>query len=111
MSVPEQRLITGAAVSRSGRISVETTEMGLPTAVVIDRGELRRDPALLAGEILRLCRQGSARARLARRGELATAGVERDVLDSFGLPTADEVALAELVDETEYDYAPRFRRG
>ncbi|WP_216899701.1 hypothetical protein [Nocardia alni] len=110
MSVPEQRLITGTAESRSGRISVETTEMGLPTAITVDRGELRRDPDLLAGEILRLCRQASARARLARRGELAAAGVARDVLDSFGLPTADEVALAELVAETEYDHAPQFRR-
>ncbi len=110
MPVPEQRFITGAAVSRSGRISVETTEMGLPTAITIDRGELRRDPDLLAGEILRLCRQASARARLARRGELATAGVARDVLDSLGLPTADAVSLAEFVAETEYDYAPEYRR-
>jgi len=106
MSIPEQRFIVGSAVSRSGRISVETTEMGLPTAITIDRGELRRDPTLLAGEILRLCRQASARARLTRRGGLAQAGVARDVLDSLGLPTSDEVALAELRAETDYDYAP-----
>ena len=111
MSVPEQRVIAGEAVSRSGRIMVQTTEMGLPTAIDIDRESLRGDPEALAGTILRLFEQASARARMARRDEMAAAGVARDVLDGLGLPTAEEVALAEYVAESEYDYAPQHWQG
>lgn len=107
MSIPERGSIAGAAASRSGRVAVETTEMGLPTKVTVDRTQLRRDPDELAQEILRLCRQASGRARLARRAELTETGVGPGVLDGLRLPTTEQVALAELMDETQYDYAPR----
>ncbi|MEU0503761.1 hypothetical protein [Nocardia sp. NPDC005998] len=106
MSASEMGLLVGTAESAAGRISVETTELGLPLSVAVDRAELRHDPAGLAAEIVRLCRQSANRARLARRAELAEAGVAHDVLDRMGLPTADEVAQAELAEETEYEYAP-----
>lgn len=111
MSVPEQRVVKGTAASRSGRVSVETTEMGLPTEVSVDRAQLRRDPQELAREILRLCRQASARARMARRTELAGAGVASEILDALALPTTEDVALAELRAESEFDYAPRSLLG
>ncbi|MGF6881221.1 hypothetical protein ABIA39_001101 [Nocardia sp. GAS34] len=111
MSVPQRQFITGAATSRSGRVAVKTTETGLPTAVSVDRAQLRRDPDELAGEILRLCRQASARARLARRTELAATGVDAEILDGLGLPTTEQVALAEFIAENEYDYAPRSLLG
>ncbi|WP_433709532.1 hypothetical protein ACQP2U_23950 [Nocardia sp. CA-084685] len=106
MSASELGLLVGTAESATGRISVETTELGLPLSVVVDRAELQRHPADLAAEIVRLCRQSANRARLARRADLAEAGVAHDVLNRMGLPTADGLALAELVEETEYEYAP-----
>ncbi|MFD0365952.1 hypothetical protein ACFQZZ_31320 [Nocardia sp. GCM10030253] len=94
------------ATSRSGSISVETTEQGLPIAVSVERAELRRDPKELAGEILRLCKQAANRAGLARRAELEAAGLHGDVLALTGLPKPEDVARQELVEEQEYEVEP-----
>ncbi|MBU3064915.1 hypothetical protein KO481_25715 [Nocardia sp. NEAU-G5] len=107
----EPGVLTGTAASWSGLISVETTELGLPLSVDVDRSELQRDPADLAAELVRLCGQAANRARLARRAELAEAGVTRDVLDRLGLATAEEVAEAEYAQEAEYEYVPRTWRS
>jgi hypothetical protein len=111
MVTREREVIVGQATSRTGLISIETTEAGLPTALSIDRTELGRDPHDLAREILRLCRQSSARARLTRRLELADAGVPRTVLDRLELPTAEQIAQAELMEEVENGYEPQHWLG
>ncbi|MBJ8338589.1 hypothetical protein JGU71_06810 [Antrihabitans sp. YC3-6] len=95
------------AVSKSGAISLRTTEQGLPISVAIERSELRRDPVALAQEILRLCKQSANRAGLLRREELVSAGIAKDVLDQMGLPKPEDVALDEAVDEWENDVEPQ----
>ncbi|MFI5721150.1 hypothetical protein [Nocardia sp. NPDC051750] len=94
------------AHSFTGSIRVRTTEMGLPLAVSVEPGELRRDPDALAGEILRLCKQSAARAGLERRRQLQEAGFTNEMLRLAGLPTEEEVARQELVQEQEYDTEP-----
>ncbi|MGH8883427.1 MAG: hypothetical protein ACRD0P_39810 [Stackebrandtia sp.] len=79
------------ATTRSGSISVKTTEQGLPLRITIDPAELRRAPAELAAELLRLCSRAADRAGLARRRELAEAGLSSDLLALTGLPTAEQV--------------------
>lgn len=93
--------------SRSGSISIETTEQGLPIGLTIERDELRRPPGELAAEIVRLCNQSANRAGLARRAELAEAGLTSDVLALTGLPKPEDVARRELVEEAEYDVEPQ----
>ncbi|WP_330252269.1 hypothetical protein OG874_40315 [Nocardia sp. NBC_00565] len=95
-----------AATSRSGAISVRTTEQGLPLGISIEAAELRRDPQGLAAEVLRLCKQAANRAGMARRAELAAAGVPADMLALTGLPTAEDVASQEFVEEQEYETEP-----
>lgn len=95
------------AVSKSGSISVETTEQGLPVGITIESAELRREPGELAGEILRLCKQSANRAGLARRAELVEAGLTSDVLALTGLPKPEDVARQELVDEADYEVEPQ----
>ncbi|MEU6561154.1 hypothetical protein [Nocardia nova] len=95
------------ATTRSGSIAVETTEQGLPLRISIESAELRRDPAELAAELLRLCARAADRAGLARRRELAEAGVSSDLLALTGLPTAEQVERQALVDEQEYDTEPQ----
>lgn len=95
------------AASLTGAISVRTTEQGLPVGVTVDADQLRRDPAELAAEILRLCRKSAKRAGLARRNQLAEAGFDPALLAATGLPTAAEVAAAEIVEEQEYDTEPQ----
>ena len=95
------------AASRSGSISVETTEQGLPVGIAIERGELRRPPAELAAEIVRLCKQSANRAGLARRAELRAAGLSSDVLALTGLPKPEDVARQELIEESEYEVEPQ----
>lgn len=107
----EPGVLTGTAASWSGLISVETSELGLPLSVEVDRSELDRDPADLAAELVRLCGQAANRARLIRRVGLADAGVPRDVLDRLGLATAEQIAEAEYAQETEYEYVPRTWRN
>jgi hypothetical protein len=65
---------------------------------------LRGDPRELAEEILRLCGQAANRAGLARRAELAAAGIGSDALDRLGLPKPEEVAHAAADHESEYAY-------
>ncbi|MEV6427879.1 hypothetical protein [Nocardia sp. NPDC051463] len=93
--------------SKSGSISVETTEQGLPIGIKVERDELRRPPAELAAEIVRLCRQSANRAGLARRAELEKAGLTADVLALTGLPKPEDVARQELVEEAEYEVEPQ----
>ncbi|MFE3442574.1 hypothetical protein ACFXNW_06050 [Nocardia sp. NPDC059180] len=95
-----------AATSRTGAITVRTTEQGLPVGVSIERSELRGDPTALAAEVLRLCKQAASRAGLARRAQLEQAGMTEDMLALMGLPTAAEVADQEMADEQDYDTEP-----
>ncbi|MFI9506342.1 hypothetical protein [Nocardia sp. NPDC052566] len=95
------------AASLSGSISVRTTDQGLPLGISIEPSELRRDPQALAAEVLRLCKQAANRAGLAKREELAAAGMTGDMLTLMGLPTREEVARQEIAEEEEYDTEPR----
>lgn len=106
MNTPEPEYFTGSAASRTGLVSVETTELGLPTAISVHGAALRGDPHVLADEIMRLCRQAGNRARLARRNALGEAGADREVMDRLGLPTAAEVARAEEAEEQQGGYDP-----
>ncbi|WP_051026633.1 hypothetical protein [Nocardia higoensis] len=101
------RMPRAVASSRSGAVTVETTEQGLPLRVSLDSAELRRAPADLAAEILRLCRRAADRAGAQRRKQLAEAGVSADLLALTGLPTAAEVERQELIDEQEYEVEPQ----
>ncbi|HEY9313269.1 hypothetical protein [Williamsia sp.] len=89
-----------AATSRTGGLSVVTTEQGLPTSVRIEPAELHKDPAILAGEVLRLCRQAAMRAGVARREELRAAGVGADIIEQMNLPRPDDLARAEYEDDS-----------
>ncbi|MFF0491336.1 hypothetical protein ACWDSJ_05980 [Nocardia sp. NPDC003482] len=95
-----------SASSRSGSITVRTTEQGLPLGVSVEPGELRRNPRELAADIVRLCRQAANRAALARRREFEQAGVDPAMLRLMGLPTPEEVALAEQAEQEEYETEP-----
>jgi hypothetical protein len=98
---------TGTATSRGGRISVTTTELGLPLALSVVADQLQRDPAELADDLLALCRQAANRAGLARRQELAEQGVSSSGLDLLKLPKPEEVQREEIAYETEHEYEPR----
>lgn len=95
------------ATSMTGSISVRTTEQGLPLGIEVDADQLKREPDALAGEILRLCRQAANRAGLARRAQLQEAGLPTEMLSMTGLPTEEEVARQEIIDEQEYDTEPQ----
>ncbi|MBF6167405.1 hypothetical protein IU486_21990 [Streptomyces gardneri] len=95
------------ANSLTGSISVRTTEMGLPLGIKIDADQLRRDPDALAGEILRLCKQAANRAALARRAQLQQWGWTSEMLALTGLPTEQQVARQEIIEEQEYDTEPQ----
>ncbi|MFJ4658118.1 hypothetical protein ACIP5Y_43200 [Nocardia sp. NPDC088792] len=92
--------------SRTGAIVVTTTEQGLPRALSVDRDRLRDDPELLAGEILRLCRQSAMRAGVERRAALRAAGLSPELLALTGLPTVDEVTKQEYAAEQDYENEP-----
>ncbi|WP_406236320.1 hypothetical protein [Nocardia sp. NBC_01009] len=96
-----------STTSRSGAISVRTTEQGLPLGISVDPAELRRDPGGLAAEVLRLCKQAANRAGLIRRAELEAAGMSGDMLALLGLPTSEDVARQEIAEEQEYETEPR----
>ncbi|MFE1593222.1 hypothetical protein [Nocardia sp. NPDC058705] len=91
------------ATSRDGSIEVRTTEQGLPVGISIEAAELRRDPTGLAEEVLRLCRTAANRAGLARREQLAAAGLAPEWLAMTGLPSAEEVAAQEIAQEQDYE--------
>ena len=83
-----------AATSRTGNIAVLTTDQGLPTSVRIEPAELRKDPGLLAAEVLRLCQQAAMKAGVARRDELRAGGVSNEIIDAMNLPRPDDLARA-----------------
>ncbi|MET8878570.1 hypothetical protein ACWEO2_42830 [Nocardia sp. NPDC004278] len=89
------------ASSRTGAITVRTTDQGLPLGVSLEAAELRRDPYALAADIMRLCRQASNRAALARRAEFEQAGVAEEMINLMGLPTPEEVARQEALEEQD----------
>jgi hypothetical protein len=95
------------AASRTGAIAVRTTEQGLPLGITVESAELRRDPQSLAADVLRLCRQAANRAALARRAEFEAAGVATEALALMGLPTPEEVARQEFIEEDEYETEPQ----
>jgi hypothetical protein len=90
-----------AATSRTGTITVVTTDQGLPTQVRLEPTELRKDPSVLAAEVLRLCQQAAMRVAVARREELKAGGVSTDIIDQMKLPTADDLARAEYRDDAD----------
>ncbi|MFE7741440.1 hypothetical protein [Nocardia sp. NPDC057455] len=96
-----------SATSLTGSISVRTNEMGLPLGIEVDADQLRRDPEVLAGEVLRLCKQAANRAGLARRAQLRQLGFTSEMLALTGLPTEQQVATQEIVDEQDYDTEPQ----
>ncbi|MBF6356155.1 hypothetical protein IU449_16675 [Nocardia higoensis] len=107
MSEQQQDPAEWSASSRDGAITVRTTDQGLPRGISIEAAELRRDPAELAAEVLRLCRQAANRAGMARREQLEQAGMPAEMLALLGLPTQEEVAGRELAEEEEYEAEPR----
>ncbi|MXP20562.1 hypothetical protein GIY30_04210 [Gordonia sp. HNM0687] len=92
-----------SARSRSGSLAVVTTPQGLPVSVRIDQSALGKEPAALADEILRLCRQSAMAAGIRLREQLIASGVERDVVDAMKLPRADDLARAEQLDDRDLD--------
>ncbi|WP_019929523.1 hypothetical protein [Nocardia sp. BMG111209] len=102
------RLPTCTAASVTGSIVVRTTEQGLPLGIRIEAAELYgKDPMQLAGEVLRLCQRSANRAGLARRKQLAEAGISAASLAHSGLPTEAELARQEIVEEQDYDTEPQ----
>lgn len=93
--------------SLTGSIAVRTTEQGLPLGIKLDQDQLRRDPEALAAEILRLCKQSANRAGMARRTQLQEAGFTSEMLAMTGLPTEQEVARQEIIEEQEYETEPQ----
>jgi hypothetical protein len=87
--------MTQPVQSRSGTISVRTTERGLPVAVRLDAVELNKPPEQLARDIMALCRLSAARAQVARRRDLAEKGFSAAVIHGLQLTTEDELARAE----------------
>jgi hypothetical protein len=98
---------TGEAALRDGEIRVTATESGLPMSLRVDAAQLRREPAELADDLLRLCRLAANRAGLTRRTRLTTLGFDQRALDLLGLPTQDVVEQNEIGDENDHDYEPR----
>ncbi len=103
---PEQVFTEWTAASRTGSITVRTTDQGLPLGISVDPAELRRDPRALAAEVLRLCKQAANRAALARRAEFEEIGVDQNALRLMGLPTPEQVARSEIREEGEDEYEP-----
>ena len=97
MNTPEPEYFTGSAASRTGLVSVETTELGLPTAISVHGAALRGDPHVLADEIMRLCRQAGNRARLARRRYLLAPRMLADVSCLIGRKSPSALIHDELV--------------
>ena len=83
------------AASRTGSVRVRADESGVPVSVHIDPAELRYGGEELARTVLDLCIRATTAARAERRTRLERDGVDRDVLDRLGLPSACAVADAE----------------
>lgn len=91
------------AASRTGAVVLTATEQGLPLGIDVERSELRDDPQVLAREIVRLSRQIANRAGMERRAQLQAAGLAPELLALTGLPTTEEVARQEYVEEQDED--------
>ncbi|MGO4201451.1 hypothetical protein AB4Z09_06765 [Rhodococcus sp. TAF43] len=87
------------AVNRARTVAVRATEAGLPLDIRIDERELRYGGERLADEILRLCREAAREAGSRRREQLAHDGMPEDVLDRLGLPTREQVAVAQQAED------------
>lgn len=88
-------VISAWAATRNNTIKVRSSEDGVPTAIHIDQNELRFGGTELAATLLDLCTRARDRARAERRTALEDSGMDRDVLDRLGLPTAAAVADSE----------------
>lgn len=89
--------------SRTGGISVTTTERGLPVSLKIDPSELERAPHLLAAEILDLCRLASTRAQVARRRALLAANADPGVIRNLQLANEEDLLTAEEAVSQHHD--------
>lgn len=98
-------VVSAVSGTRSGSVTVRSTEHGLPIAVVIDDRELRYGGDALAALVMQQCMRASEAARAQRRTLLADDGVPGDVLDRLGLPTSARAAAAANDDLAE-DFAP-----
>lgn len=87
--------------SRSGRVTVDATDQGMPTAVRIEPAALRSDPHAVAEEILHACARIRLQRQVTQRAELTAAGVPDEVLGGMGLASADDLAAAELAEDVE----------
>ncbi|QII08980.1 hypothetical protein BH93_17240 [Rhodococcoides fascians A25f] len=105
MTDSDTTVVSAVSGTRSGSVTVRSTEHGLPIAVAIDERELRYGGGALAATILQQSERASAAARAQRRTLLAEDGVPADVLDRLGLPTSARVAAAANEDSAE-DVAP-----
>lgn len=75
------------------------TPTGLPVAMTLEPTQCRRDPAVLAADILALCRLAGVTAGVRRRTTLAADGVPEETLALLGLPSrADLVASEDAAD-------------
>ena len=81
--------------SRTGSISVITTEQGLPVALKIDQRELAKPPQALADEILALCRLSALRQQIARRREILQQPYGAEAVRMMEMPTEEDLAAAE----------------
>lgn len=93
------------AATRTDSIRVRADESGVPSAIHIESDELRFGGEALAKTVLDLCERATASARAARRAQLERDGVEPDILDRLGLPSASSVA-AEENERLDRDAAP-----
>lgn len=83
------------AQSASGTLVVKTTARGLPTAIKIDKSELKKPPQQLAADILALCKLAAMRLQVAKRRELVEQGKSITVIRALRLATEEELASAE----------------
>lgn len=87
--------IQASAATRNDSVRVRASESGIPVSIHIDRDELRFGGTELARTLLDLCTRATDRARAERRVLLEQDGMDKDVLDRLGLPTAAAVADVE----------------
>jgi hypothetical protein len=97
--------------SRSGTISVLTTERGLPLALRLDGVELKKPPEQLARDIMALCRLSATRAQVARRRDLVEKGFSAPVIRGLQLATEEELARAEEEFLGDEELPPSWRRS
>ena len=88
-------VVIAQSATRDNSVRVRASESGTPVSIHIDPGELRYGGAELAATVLDLCKRATERARAERRTLLEQSGMDKDVLDMLGLPTASAVADAE----------------